>query len=171
MREEERYRNAYTEGYKQAIKDVTAYKIPKINAKKFSIDELEKWRTFQDEFYDDFCTPPHAQRSILTPKIKENNLKYVYVIQGSRINPNESNYKIGIATNIKNRMAQLQTSSPVKLNLLFKYYTTEADKLEKSLHNYFKYYRIRHNGEWFGFEDTKISDWLRTDFKDFVDQL
>ena len=28
------YRSAYTEGYQQAIKDVTAYKIPKITAEK-----------------------------------------------------------------------------------------------------------------------------------------
>ena len=72
---------------------------------------------------------------------------------------------------IKERIETLQTSSPDKLELLFKYRTTEAVKLEKSLHNYFKYYRIRENGEWFQFEDTKISEWLRTEFQDFASQL
>ena len=92
---EDIYRTAYTEGYQQAIKDVTAYKIPKITAKKFSIDELKKWQTFQDEYYDDFCIPPNAQNFIPTQKNKINNLKYVYVIRGSRVNPTKSNYKIG----------------------------------------------------------------------------
>ena len=165
------YRTAYTEGYQQAIKDVTAYKIPKITAKKFSIDELKKWQTFQDEYYDDFCIPPNAQNFIPTQKNKINNSKYVYVIKGSRINPTESNYKIGITNNIKERVETLQTSSPDKLELLFKHRTTEADKLEKSLHKFFKYYRIRENGEWFQFEDTKISEWLRTEFQDFASQL
>ena len=36
------YREGYTEGYQQAMKDVTAYKIPKITAKKFSIDEINQ---------------------------------------------------------------------------------------------------------------------------------
>ena len=44
-------------------------------------------------------------------------------------------------------------------------------ELEKSLHKFFKYYRIRENGEWFQFEDTKISEWLRTEFQDFASQL
>ena len=44
------YREGYTEGYQQAIKDVTAYKISKIQAKKFSINELSKWKNFEDEF-------------------------------------------------------------------------------------------------------------------------
>ena len=165
------YRSAYTEGYQQAIKDVTAYKIPKITAKKFSIDELKKWQTFQDEYYDDFCKPPICRYFISIPQQKEKLISNVYVIKGSRINPTESNYKIGITRNIKERLETLQTSSPDKLELLFKHRTTEADKLEKSLHKFFKYYRIRENGEWFQFEDTKISEWLRTEFQDFASQL
>ena len=57
------------------------------------------------------------------------------------------------------------------LELLFKYPTSESNEIEKSLHNLFKYYRIINNGEWFKFEDEKISEWLRTDFQDFVSQL
>jgi len=165
------YREGYTEGYQQAIKDITAYKVPKIKAKMFSINELKKWENFEGEYYEDFCNPPTAPNTISTQKIKENNLKYVYVIRGSRINSNESNYKIGIATNIKRRLSNMQTSSPEELKLIFKHRTDQPDKLEKSLHNYFKYYRIRNNGEWFRFEDKKIIDWLRKDFQEFVSQL
>ena len=60
------YREGYTEGYQQAIKDVTAYKIPKIKAKVFSINELKKWQLFEDEYYEDFCNPPTVQNSIYT---------------------------------------------------------------------------------------------------------
>ena len=165
------YRTAYTEGYQQAMKDVTAYKISKLSAKKFSIIELKKWQTFQDEYFDDFCKPPTCKSFISIPKQKEKHISYVYVIKGSRINPTESNYKIGKTKNIKERLETLQTSSPEKLELLFKYPTSESNEIEKSLHNLFKYYRIRNNGEWFKFEDEKISEWLRTDFQDFVSQL
>ena len=165
------YRSAYTEGYQQAIKDVTAYKIPKITAKKFSIDELKKWQTFQDEYYDDFCKPPICRYFISIPQQKEKLISNVYVIKGSRINPTESNYKIGITRNIKERLETLQTSSPDKLELIFKYPTTESREIEKSLHNLFKYYRIRENGEWFKFEDEKISQWIRKDFQTFISQL
>ena len=95
----------------------------------------------------------------------------MYVIRASRINPDESNYKIGITKNLKERLETLQTSSPEKLELLFKYPTTEARQVEKSLHNLFKYYRIRENGEWFKFEDVKINEWLRSDFQQFISGL
>ena len=166
-----RYREAYTEGYQQAMKDVTAYNISKTTAKKFSIDELKKWQTFQDEYYDDFCKPPTCKSFNSIPKQKEKHISYVYVIKGSRINPTESNYKIGITKNIKERLETLQTSSPEKLELIFKYPTTESREIEKSLHNLFKYYRIRENGEWFKFDDEKITQWIRTDFQKFISQL
>ena len=165
------YREGYTEGYQQAMKDVTAYKIPKITAKKFSIDELKKWQTFQDEYCQDFCQPPTCKSFNSIPKQKEKHISFVYVIKGSRINPTESNYKIGITKNIKERLETLQTSSPDKLELIFKYPTTEPREIEKSLHNFFSYYRIRENGEWFKFEDERISQWIRKDFQKFISQL
>ena len=87
------------------------------------------------------------------------------------MNPTESNYKIGISKNVSKRLESLQTSSPEKLELLFKHPTTESREIEKSLHNLFKYYRIRENGEWFKFDDKKISEWIRTDFQEFISQL
>ena len=165
------FREGYTEGYQQAIKDITAYKIPKITAKKFSIDELNKWKNFEDEFGIDFCNPPTCKSFNSIPKQKEKHISYVYVIQGSRINPTQSNYKIGITKNIKERLESLQTSSPEKLEILFKHPTTEAREIEKSLHNAFKRYRIRENGEWFILDDSKLSEWLRADFQKFIAEL
>ena len=165
------YRTAYTEGYQQAIKDVTAYKISKIQAKKFSIEELNKWKNFEDEFQDDFSTPPLCIAFNSMPKRIEKHISYVYIIKGEVIDTYQSNYKIGISKNIKERIETLQTSSPQKLKLIFKYPTYNPKKIEKSLHNHFKYYRIRENGEWFKFSDSMITDWLRTDFQNFISEL
>ena len=165
------YREGYTEGYQQAIKDVTAYKISKVQAKKFSVEELSKWKNFEDEFQTDFSTPPLCRSFNSMPKRIEKHISYVYVIKGEALDPDHSNYKIGISKNIKERLETLQTSSPQKLNLVFKYPTYNPKKIEKSLHNYFKYYRIRENGEWFKFSNSMITDWLRTDFQKFVSEL
>ena len=165
------YREGYTEGYQQAIKDVTAYKISKIQAKKFSINELSKWKNFEDEFQDDFSTPPSCRSFNSMPKRTEKRISYVYVIKGHTLDTDHSTYKIGITRNLKERIETLQTSSPNKLQLIFKYPTYNSKQIEKSLHNHFKYYRIRDNGEWFKFSDTMISNWLRTDFQDVVSEL
>ena len=168
------YREAYTEGYQRAVKDYVVYKFTKTQVKQFSITELNKWKRFEDEYYQELCKPPTPHsitNDVSTQKNRINNLKYVYVIKGSRVSPTESHYKIGITNNINNRIETLQTSCPDKLELLFKHRTIEAYKLEKSLHIYFKYYRIRSNGEWFKFDDEKISEWLRTEFQDFVSLL
>ena len=165
------YREGYTEGYQQAIKDITAYKISKIQAKKFSIEELNKWKNFKDEFQDDFSIPPSCRSFNSMPKRIEKHMSYVYVIKGETLDPDHSNYKIGISKNIKERIETLQTSSPQKLKLVFKYPTYNPKQIEKSLHNHFRYYRIRENGEWFKFSDSMITDWLRTDFQNFVSGL
>ena len=165
------YRDAYTEGYQQAIKDITAYKISKITAKKFSIDELNKWKNFEDEFINDFCDPPQCRSFNSMPKRIERHISYVYVIKGDTLDSNHSSYKIGITKNIKERLETLQTSSPKKLRLIFKYPSTDSRTIEKSLHNHFRHYRIRDNGEWFKFQDSMIDSWLRTDFQEFVSSL
>ena len=73
---ETNYREAYTEGYQRAIKDVTVYNIPKNVAKKFSIEILPKWKNFEDEFYEDFLTPPNPQQPIKIPLSRKTKLKH-----------------------------------------------------------------------------------------------
>ena len=71
---------------------------------------------------------------------------YIYFI----LNYDSQAVKIGIAKNVKRRLASLQTSSPSKLELLGIIKTksvNNARKIEKSLHEKFAENRIR--GEWF----------------------
>lgn len=71
---------------------------------------------------------------------------YIYFI----LNYDSQAVKIGIAKNVKRRLASLQTSSPSELELLSTIKTksvNNARKIEKSLHEKFDKNRIR--GEWF----------------------
>lgn len=62
--------------------------------------------------------------------------------------------KIGVAQTIENRIRSLQTGNPSKLGLLGWIETNNPYSLEKSLHSYFKNFRLR--GEWFHLEPTDI---------------
>jgi len=70
---------------------------------------------------------------------------YLYAIS------NGQEIKLGMSSNVNNRLKALQTSSPSELVVLWKYYiaNTPADaiKIEKRLHRACKAYHIR--GEWF----------------------
>ena len=71
---------------------------------------------------------------------------YVYFI----LNYDSQAIKIGIAKNVKRRLASLQTSSSSKLELLSTIKTNDvnkARKLEQSLHQQFGELCVR--GEWF----------------------
>ena len=58
--------------------------------------------------------------------------------------------KIGFTKNINKRLSQLQTSSPVKLEVL---HLIEGNVgLEKELHQKFKHYRT--SGEWFNYDSS-----------------
>jgi hypothetical protein len=69
-------------------------------------------------------------------------MRSVYLIRG-----NDGRYKIGIAKNPKQRIAQLQTGNSDKLTLIESYLTENASKIESSLHNRYSY--VRNVGEWF----------------------
>ena len=163
------YREGYTEGYQQAIKDVTVYKISKIQAKKFSINELSKWKNFEDEFNDDFSNPPKAISQF--PEEKKPTLKFIYIIKMKKksisfeeeLRYKEGNfYKIGITGNLKNRLITLQTSSPVPLEVFFKYRTLYAESIEVELHKYFERYNT--SGEWFILDENHMRDFLNNKF-------
>ena len=71
---------------------------------------------------------------------------YVYFV----LNRDSKAIKIGIAKNIRRRLASLQTSSPAELELIGSIKTTgtqAARKLESKLHHQFDLWQIR--GEWF----------------------
>lgn len=70
---------------------------------------------------------------------------YVYVI-----GPENGPYKIGISSDIKGRIAELQVGSPVKLSLMWKELFEDrwdARRVEASLHQSLDEFRM--HGEWF----------------------
>lgn len=56
-------------------------------------------------------------------------------------------FKIGITNDIKKRLMQLQTSSPLKIRYVHSVYTDNPLKVESSLHNYVSKYHVI--GEWY----------------------
>lgn len=82
---------------------------------------------------------------------------YIYFI----LNYDSQAVKIGIAKNVKRRLASLQTSSPSELKLLATIKTksvNDARKIEKSLHKRFDKHCIR--GEWFK-ADVELLDYIK----------
>lgn len=69
-------------------------------------------------------------------------MRSVYLIRG-----NDSNYKIGIAKNPKQRLKQLQTGNSDRLTLVETYQSEFASKIESALHHQYSY--ARNEGEWF----------------------
>lgn len=70
-------------------------------------------------------------------------MKKVYLIQSLE----EGYYKIGVSTNPKKRLKQLQTGNSSELKLIDSYSSEYADKIEKSLHNFLG--ANKKEGEWF----------------------
>lgn len=67
---------------------------------------------------------------------------YVYVVVSSN-----GLFKLGLTSQVRQRVAQLKSSSPVECELLAVLKSKNADDLEKSLHS--KYHSLRVRGEWF----------------------
>ena len=82
----------------------------------------------------------------------EKSLKYLYIIKMDR----HRYYKIGIADNVKKRLATLQTGNPEKLTVLYKKEFAYCTKLEKHIHN--KYKNNRKTGEWFTLKEKDLEE-------------
>ena len=78
---------------------------------------------------------------------------FVYLIRGPK-NGSEQLYKIGQTSNIQDRMRNLQTGSPTKLEIVKFIQTDDALTIERKLHNTFKETRIR--GEWFALKKSQV---------------
>lgn len=76
-------------------------------------------------------------------------MKEVYLIQSLE----EGYYKIGVSKNPNRRLKQLQTANSSELKLIHSYPSEYANKIEKTIHNLFKY--CKKEGEWF---DMSLTD-------------
>lgn len=81
-------------------------------------------------------------RSLGLGRRREKKRTYVYYVRGGDF------VKIGVAVDVKKRLASLQTSNAVKLNLLM--FTNVSIKLERELHA--KFAHLREHGEWFRYD-------------------
>ena len=77
--------------------------------------------------------------------------KFIYVIQAKEF------YKIGIADDIKDRVATLQTSNPHRLRVVLCQRHRGAEHTEQYLHKYFD--KKRRAGEWFKLSDEDV-EWI-----------
>jgi len=75
-------------------------------------------------------------------------MQYLYLIRS------EDYYKIGIASDVESRLAQLQTGNPIQLELVDCYSFNDAAPVEKVLHN--KFSACRAVGEWFRLDGEQI---------------
>lgn len=78
--------------------------------------------------------------------------KFIYLIRS-----NEHGYhKIGVSKTPQKRLDSLQTGNFDTLTLINKYQSKYAYKIEKTLHNLWRYLKI--NGEWYDLSINEISD-------------
>jgi DNA segregation ATPase FtsK/SpoIIIE-like protein len=89
---------------------------------------------------------------------KENNrsgentpLKYVYLMRTG-----DDHYKIGVATNVFNRLKALQTSSSTPIELITAKRMGSAFEVEKSIHRKFSHVKVGGGKEWFRLTDKEV---------------
>ena len=78
-------------------------------------------------------------------------MRVVYLVG----NKPERKYKIGVTTDINQRLRGLSTASPIKIELITVWFYEGYRKLEKYLHTQFHANRL--NGEWFQLSEEDIS--------------
>ena len=76
--------------------------------------------------------------------------------------------KIGIASQVKNRIAQIKSSSPVPVECLLSVESDDCDRLEKNLHLKFRDKRVK--GEWFALSYTDVLELIDHLKPHFLDQ-
>lgn len=69
--------------------------------------------------------------------------------------------KIGITTDIYRRLRVLDLSSPVELNLILSFESSQAEVIEAELHKYFAVKRVK--GEWFNLSDSDL-EWVKNKY-------
>jgi len=135
-----------------------------VTQKKLTIDAVLYFvRSWADK---DAKVITPGKRTICLDKQKAKTPCYVYFI----LNSSDRHIKIGVAKNVKRRLASLQTSNSAELVLLKSVKTAivqAAQKLERSLHQ--KFAKLRGRGEWFESE-IELLDFidLDLDLRDLV---
>jgi hypothetical protein len=80
--------------------------------------------------------------------------EYLYLIRCR-----EEAFKIGIASDVRSRIASLQTGNPYKLELAKCYSFSNAEVIERALH--MKFEPVRMVGEWFRLTDEQLYQFVK----------
>lgn len=80
-------------------------------------------------------------------------MKYVYMLRAG-----EQHYKVGMASNVVNRIKSIQTSNPSKIEVVTTNLVNNANKLEHSLHVWLAEYKTGGGREWFALTDKQALD-------------
>lgn len=80
-------------------------------------------------------------------------LKYVYLMRTG-----DDHYKIGVATNIFNRLKALQTSSSTPIELVTAKRMENAFEVERAIHHKFSHVKVGGGKEWFRLTDKEAID-------------
>lgn len=80
-------------------------------------------------------------------------MKYVYLMRTGT-----NHYKVGVATNVFNRLKALQTSSSTKIELITAKRVENAFELEKSIHHSYASNKADGGKEWFTLTEKEVID-------------
>jgi hypothetical protein len=97
------------------------------------------------------CSPDIFPR---TSGFEQDLSGFVYLIEAVGM----QRYKIGYSKEVYKRASNIQTSTPVEISVLYRYFSVDAPQLEKLLHEYYDAYRIR--GEWFELPLSEVPKFL-----------
>jgi FKBP-type peptidyl-prolyl cis-trans isomerase 2 len=75
-------------------------------------------------------------------------MQYLYLIKCQQF------YKIGVANDVENRLAQLSTGNPFELRVLAIFGYENAECVERALHQ--KFANRRERGEWFSLDNAEV---------------
>lgn len=75
-------------------------------------------------------------------------MKYVYMLRAGH-----NHYKVGVASNVYNRIKSIQTSNPSKISIITTNLVKEPTKLERNLHKWMEEYKTDGGVEWFKLTD------------------
>lgn len=75
-------------------------------------------------------------------------MKYVYMLRAG-----EDHYKVGVASNVYNRIKSIQTSNPSKVSIITTNLVKDSNKLERQLHKWMDEFKTDGGTEWFKLTD------------------
>ncbi len=99
---------------------------------------------------------PDVVHYILVRQQTKSPQKFIYLLRAPRL----SRFKIGCATNVKQRCSAINTASPCEVVLVAYFATNQSRKIEAALHQ--KYARFHVKGEWFELGKNQVQELLDT---------